>query len=106
MRAGLPVSVVSAACAVVLAAGCSSGPGAVDRHDVEKKIAGFLEPKTGQRPGVTCPDDLEATVGTTMRCTLAFDDGTRIGVTVKVLSVKGKHVGYHFQVDKKPLPAS
>jgi hypothetical protein len=26
-------------------------------------------------------------------------------VTVRVLSVKGKHVDYHFQVDKQPLPA-
>jgi hypothetical protein len=32
-------------------------------------------------------------------------DVPRIGVTVRVLSVKGKHVDYHFQVDKQPLPA-
>jgi hypothetical protein len=28
-------------------------------------------------------------------------DGTKIGLTVRVTSVKGDHVSYHFQVDKK-----
>jgi hypothetical protein len=36
-----------------------------------------------------------------MRCQLVAPDGSKIGLTVRVTSVKGDHVNYHFQVDKK-----
>jgi Domain of unknown function (DUF4333) len=99
MRIGIPVSL---ACAAVLVAGCSFGPGAVSKASVEKKIADSLEKQIGQRPkAIICPDDLKATVGTRMRCQLVAPDGTKIGLTVRVTSVKGDDVNYHFQVDKK-----
>jgi molybdopterin-biosynthesis enzyme MoeA-like protein len=103
MRIAFPVSL---ACGVALVAGCSvsigAGSPALGRHQVEKEVSDRLTQKVGQRPkAITCPGDLEAKVGTTMRCRLEADDGSKIGLTLTVTSVKGKHVRYNIQVDKK-----
>jgi hypothetical protein len=71
--------------------------------DVAKSAEDALEQKIGQRPDITCPDDVEAKVGTETRCTLTADglDGT-YGVTVKIKSVEGTTANFDVQVDSQP----
>ncbi len=60
--------------------------------------------KTGERPSsVTCPDDLKAKEGTTMRCMLAASSGS-YGRTVTVTSVKDDTVNFDIKVDDEPAP--
>ncbi len=71
-----------------------SAPLTAKKADVEKKV--------GQTPkSVTCPGDLAAQTGTTMRCILTADDGTAFGVTVTVTAVDTStgNVGLDMKVD-------
>ena len=99
MRIAIPVAL---ACGAVLIAGCSTGPGSVDRHKVEKEVSDELTKTVGQRPkSITCPGDLKAVEGTKMRCQLLASDGTKLGLTLTVTSVKDSHVKFHISVDQK-----
>jgi len=99
MRKAIPVAL---ACGAVLIAGCSSGTVTVDRHKLEKEISDDLTKVVGQRPkSITCPSDLKGVVGTKMRCQLEASDGSKIGLTVTVTSVKGSTVKFHIKVDQK-----
>jgi hypothetical protein len=96
---------VSLACGAALLAGCSVHIGsgkAVDKNKVEQEVSTELTKSVGQKPkSITCPGDLKAKVGTTMRCKLTASDGSTIGLTLRVTSVKGSDVEFHIQVDKK-----
>ncbi|MGP3918823.1 DUF4333 domain-containing protein [Nonomuraea sp. 10N515B] len=102
MRIGFPVSL---ACGVVLVvAGCSFSIGStsVERPTVEQQVADQLAAKVGQRPkAVECPGDLKGEQGTTMRCQLEANDGTKLGLTVTVTSVEGSNVKFNIKVDNK-----
>jgi hypothetical protein len=102
MRIAIPVAL---ACGVVvLITGCrvGTGSGSVDRHKVEKEVSDDLTKVVGQRPkAITCPGDLKAVKGTKMRCQLKASDGSKIGLTLTVTSVKDGHVKFHIQVDEK-----
>ena len=101
MRIAIPVAL---ACGAVLITGCSfsTGSGAVSRHKVEKEVSDELTKTVGQRPkSITCPGDLKAVEGTKMRCKLEATDGTKIGLTLTVTSVKGDNVKFHISVDQK-----
>ncbi|MEV4179778.1 DUF4333 domain-containing protein [Nonomuraea sp. NPDC049709] len=103
MRIGFPASL---ACGVVLVAGCSfsfsAGSTSVERPTVEQQVADQLAAKVGQRPkAVVCPGDLKGEQGTTMRCQLEANDGTKLGLTVTVTSVKGSDVKFNIKVDNK-----
>ena len=78
-------------------AGC--GAAAVDQKQVETRISDQLEKQGGQRPdSVTCPDDLTAEKGATMRCELSAG-GETLGVSTKVTEVDGSDVKFDIQVD-------
>ncbi|MCU1670913.1 MAG: hypothetical protein JWP40_3840 [Blastococcus sp.] len=63
-----------------------------------------LEKQVGTRPTVSCPNDLDARVGATTRCTLtAGSDPTKYGVTVTVTSVKDANATFDVKVDTKPV---
>ena len=102
MRIAIPVAL---ACGVVvLITGCrvGTGSGSVDRHTVEKEVSDELTKTVGQRPkAITCPGDLKAVEGTKMRCQLEASDGSKIGLTLTVTSVKDSDVKFHIQVDQK-----
>lgn len=81
----------------------SSATPNVSAADVEQQTATMLTDETGVAPAsVECPGDLNAEIGTTMRCTINATDGTRIGVTLTVTSVDGDVVNWDFQVDDAP----
>jgi hypothetical protein len=63
-------------------------------------LAEKLAATTGQpKPDITCPEDLTGKVGTTTRCTLTADDGSTLGVAVKVTSVDGDQINFDFEAD-------
>ena len=78
------------------------GTGAVARSDVEKNVSDQLTATVGQKPkSITCPGDLDAKVGTTMRCSLTADDDTSLGLVVTVTSVQGGDVKFDLAVDRQ-----
>ena len=90
----------ASAAAAVLVAGCSS-TASLARSDVEAEVRTGIASQIDLDPGkvsVTCPGDLEATVGNTMTCTVATEDD-RGDVLITITSVDGTEVGFDWQVD-------
>lgn len=97
-RVLLPVLAVPAM--VLGSAGC--GANAVTADDVEMQISDQLEEQVGQQPDdVSCPDDLPAEEGESIRCELTAGEDT-LGVTATVTSVEGDTVNFDIQVDEVP----
>jgi hypothetical protein len=85
-------------------AACGDSPGHVAGADVANQIKTQLTASVGQAPdSVTCPNDLEATVGATTRCTLTTG-GLAYGVSVTVTAVHGTStVDFTIRVDQTPV---
>jgi enterochelin esterase-like enzyme len=76
----------------------------VDKDRLAALAKEKLEQAAGQQAkGVECDGDIEGTVGATQRCTLTAMDGTTIGVTATVLSVKGDDFNIDFKADDHPM---
>jgi hypothetical protein len=72
----------------------STGPASVSKSDVADQISSKVVQQSGQKPdSVSCPDDLKATVGATLDCTIAAN-GQSDGVNVTVTSVNGSTVNF------------
>lgn len=98
---GAPAALVCAVACAVLLVGCSS-PKTVSSADAAQQISDVLEDKTGQRPDdVTCPEDLEAELGATMRCELTDGEAT-YGVTITITDVTDGAATFDIQVDSEP----
>ncbi|MFF7328618.1 DUF4333 domain-containing protein [Streptomyces sp. NPDC008150] len=70
------------------------------------QVAEKLARTTGQpKPDVSCPEDLRGKVGTTTRCKLTADDGSTLGVTIKVTSVDKNTINYDYRADDSASPA-
>ncbi|MFW5417753.1 DUF4333 domain-containing protein [Nocardiopsis sp. CNT-189] len=95
------------ALAVLLTAGCSfnasiGGAAAVPADEVAKEAAAVLEEQVGQAPDdLTCPEDLPAEVGSSIRCELTAG-GETLGVTVTTTSAEGSDVNFDVEVDEQP----
>jgi hypothetical protein len=74
----------------------------LDKNQVASQISDKLTTPTGGKPdAVTCPDNLKAVVGATLRCQLT--DGTqKYGVTVIVTRVDGDDVNFDMKRDDQP----
>jgi hypothetical protein len=93
------VSIAGPAALVLLVAACG-GDATVSQDTLEQEVRTSLTQEVGQEPAeVDCPDDLDAEVGATTRCTITADDGTRIGSTVRVTEIEGDTARFHIQVD-------
>jgi Domain of unknown function (DUF4333) len=83
------------------AAGCSSAR--VTASDVAGAVADQVETQTGARPEVQCPEDLEAEVGATARCTLTLEGVQgEFGVTARVTRVEDGQASFDIAVDEEP----
>ena len=93
-----------AAVPVLLAGlGACGGTGTLSAKEVATKAEDALEAQVGTRPDITCPEDLDATVGAKTTCTLtAGDDPAEYGVTVTVTSVDGDSAKFDIKVDEQP----
>jgi hypothetical protein len=79
------------------------GTPTLSADDVAKGAEDALEKQVGQRPDVTCPDDVEAKVGNETRCTLTAEGHAgEYGVTVTITSVKDGTANFDVQVDSQP----
>jgi hypothetical protein len=86
-------------------AGCG-GAGIVDRAEVEQKVRDGLTKSVGQQaPKASCPKDLPAEKGATIRCSMDFPDG-RLGISVTVTSAKDGDAKFDIQADQKLQPKS
>ena len=100
MSRGLRLLLVLPAVVVGLVA---CGAPTLGASDVAKSAEDALEKQFGQRPTISCPDDIEAKVGNETRCTLTAQglDGT-YGVTVTIKSVEGSKANFDIKVDSEP----
>ncbi|MFJ9207241.1 hypothetical protein CU044_4782 [Streptomyces sp. L-9-10] len=111
-RLSAATSILSAVAAGTLLVGCSASVDVgttTPKMSTEKlatTVAEKLAATTGQpKPNITCPEDLAGKVGTTTRCTLTADDGSTLGVTVKVTSVEGDQINFDIKADETASPA-
>ncbi|MEZ5321147.1 MAG: DUF4333 domain-containing protein [Microthrixaceae bacterium] len=80
---------------------CSS-QATMSKSEAERQISSALEKQVGRKPDkVTCPDDIDAVVGRSMRCNLTADD-TTYGLTMKITSVDGGKAKFDIKVDNQP----
>jgi len=80
---------------------------AVSRADLEAGVSDQLTRSVGQRPKkVTCPSDLPARAGATLRCTLTDGADGVYGLTVRITSVQGGKTDYDITVDNAPVAPS
>ena len=87
---------------LLLAAGCG-GAAVVERAEVERKTREGLTRGVGQQaPPVSCPDPLKAEVGAKTRCSMDFEDGKRLGITVTIDKVDGDRVNFDIEADQQP----
>ncbi|MEU9098927.1 DUF4333 domain-containing protein [Streptomyces sp. NPDC048361] len=107
------LAAVTAVAAGTLLLGCSASVEVgrstpkLSAAKVADTVAEKLAATTGQpKPHVTCPEDLVGKVGTTSRCTLTADDGSTLGVTVKVTSVADDQVNFDIKADERGSPPS
>jgi Domain of unknown function (DUF4333) len=74
----------------------------VDKNQVAGSISDQVAQETGQRPdSVSCPDNLQATPGSTLRCDLSRS-GSIYGVTVSFVNFEGGAPNWTFTVDDQP----
>jgi hypothetical protein len=93
-------TLLTSGAAVILAASagaCSvpvSSSHAVSKSDVQNQIATKMTDAAGNKPSsVSCPNDLDAKVGTQVNCTMKVKDQT-YGVNVTVTSIDGSDVKF------------
>ena len=88
-----------AAAALASCGGDDSSGGDLQKDALQSDISQRLAQATGgAAPEVTCPSNLPAKVGATIRCRVAVDS-TTYGVTVTVTSTEGGSAQYDVQVD-------
>lgn len=80
----------------------TGGEQSVDKAEVARQGKAALAAQVGKEPdSFSCPENLPARVGATIRCQLA-DGGQQYGVTVTAKSVVGGQVNMDFKVDQTP----
>lgn len=95
------VATAAIAAALVALAGCS-GTSKMSQSEAESQISSALEDQVGQAPDdVTCPGDISAEVGETMRCELTAG-GDTYGLTMEITSVEGDKAKFDIEVDDEP----
>ena len=88
------VALALAACGGSVSVGGSS----VSKDEIAKQASAALEKSVGKTPPpITCPSDLDATVGKTTTCVMHASDGD-YNVNVKITKVDGSDVNFDVQV--------
>ncbi|MDX3733539.1 DUF4333 domain-containing protein [Streptomyces caniscabiei] len=102
--AAVSVGVLLGGCSASVDVGTSTPKMSSDK--LATIVAEKLAATTGQpKPDISCPEDLAGKVGTTTRCTLTADDGSTLGVAVKVTSVDGDQINFDIKADSAASPA-
>lgn len=97
---------LAAATAVLALAACSTGSsGTIARAEVEKKASLAMKKATKKSYPVTCPGDLEARKGATMRCWWTDPKKNTLGITVTLKSDDRVNSELSVKADSKVTPA-
>ncbi len=84
---------------VVLTAACSD---VVAKDNVAKTIMDQLQKQSIDAQNVTCPTDLQAIIGQTVRCSFTVD-GQPVDAIATVTSVDGSNVMYDITTEARPI---
>ncbi|OIJ91030.1 hypothetical protein BIV25_30315 [Streptomyces sp. MUSC 14] len=102
----MAVGVLLVGCSASVSVGKKTEP-KLSADKLATTVSEKLAAQTGQpKPNITCPEDLAGKVGTTTRCKLTAADGSTLGVTVTVSSVKGDQINFGIKADDKVSPAA
>lgn len=99
-RLGRVLAAGGAAAAMVL--GLSACGGVVPKADVATSISQKLTEKNIAAQNVTCPADLKAEVGQSVRCEFTVE-GQPVDVVAKVTSVEGSTANYDITTEARPV---
>ena len=92
----------AAAVLVGLLALTACGVSSVSREDVAKTIGDQLQKQNVETQDVTCPSDLKAAVGQTVRCSFTTG-GQPVDAIATVTSVEGSNVKYDITTEARPI---
>lgn len=87
---------------VALGAGLAGCAGSVPKDDVASAIGGKLTEQGISAAAVTCPEDLEAEVGKTVRCEFAVD-GQPVDAVATVTSIEGDQANFDIVTEARPV---
>lgn len=76
--------------------------GSVTKEDVAKSIMDQLQKQSIDAQGVICPNDLQAAVGQTVRCSFMVG-GQPVDAIATVTSVDGSNVKYDITTEARPI---
>jgi hypothetical protein len=71
--------------------------------DLARDLSGQLTRGGANVRDATCPEDLQAILGQTVRCTVVFSDGQPVDLLVTVTSVEGGSMHYEFRPEARPI---
>ncbi|WP_300016922.1 DUF4333 domain-containing protein [Pseudonocardia sp.] len=91
--------VAGAVLAVAGLAGCSS---TVDQADVETSIKSAVDQSIPGAGPVTCPDDLAAEVGASLRCEFVVE-GQPVDAVATITSIEGDTANYDITTEARPV---
>ena len=98
-RSAAPIAVIGFAMTL-----SACGPATINQADVEEQAELALTQEVGiEAPPITCPGDLEATVGTEMTCILS-DGETSYEVYITVTTIEGGTANFDVEVAQTPIP--
>jgi len=115
MRRHLAAALVTTALTSALLAGCSAsidiGGQSISSEELATQVTAALAESmkvaADEVPTITCPEDLDATVGASTTCVLQDDtSGKEYDVAVKVTSIEGSKALFSVEVASQPNSAS
>jgi len=78
-------------------------PRSLSAADLARDLSGQLARGGADVHHGTCPEDLQAIPGRTVRCTVVFGDGQPVDLLVTVTSVDGASIHWEFQPQARPI---
>lgn len=101
-RSSITALVATSVTALMLTVTSCSGTATISKSELEQQASTALESAVGTAPdAVTCPGDLEATVGASTKCTVTAE-GEELGATLTVTEVDGSNAKFDVKIDQAP----
>jgi Domain of unknown function (DUF4333)/Domain of unknown function (DUF4190) len=81
----------------------AASPPSRSAGDLARDLSGQLTRGGANVRDATCPEDLQAIPGRTVRCTVVFSDGQPVDLLVTVTSVDGESLHYEYRPEARPI---
>ncbi|WP_214407764.1 DUF4333 domain-containing protein [Pseudonocardia lacus] len=95
-------SLAAVGLAVVLGGGLAGCAGSVPKDDVASAIDGKLAEQNIGADAVTCPEDLPAEIGKSVRCEFVVD-GQPVDAIATVTSIQGDQANFDITTEARPI---